>query len=653
MTTPNGTAPKTGLSLRVVVLVLCLAIAGYAVAVSAFLTVRLNGITTELQSGSGPMFDIYEDVTFRGHVLGSAAFSLHAAVLDGSKDLAGTAEDVRAALAGLQGRNRLDERVVGIPEGARTRLLIASATARALEASLAEILDLFQLNRLDRAAGRVATLDSLRVTLEAQLEQAHVAIMSQLVRRQEQLVEAATETTETITRWLLGSLLLLPLVVLVVGNRLWRPLRALERGLGAVADGDLHVEVPIERFDEIGRLTNHFNTMTDILRERAEEQGRFVAAGHLIAGVAHEVNNPLMAIATLAETRLEDHHLPHEVREELRLIVRQARRAGRLLSGLLRFVRPDSSSVSSTDLHSVCHGAVELVSYRFRHDEVTLEMEVDADTPPVQGDPTRIEQILVNLLTNALDALSEVEPPRILRLRTKASGDQVHLLVEDNGPGIRPALARGIFRPFTSTKGRRGTGLGLYISRQIMRDLGGELRLELSNGRGSRFVADFRQAAASSKPQGTVTVSPRRGLPRPALEGARILLVDDEDSIRRPLKRFLSGRGAEVLEASDGLEALNLLDRHQVDVVVADLKMPRLDGVKFYGRLVAERPSLAARTIFLTGDLAQLSDSTTAIDQRRVLIKPVKLVEIEERVVDILLSQGPGEVNPTAGQGSL
>ncbi len=639
MTQQNGAAPRGGLSLRVIILALWLAMAGYAVVVSAFLTVRLNRITSELQSGSGPMFEIYEDLTFRGHILGTAAFSLHAAMLDESADLAATSADIRAALTSLRGRGQLDERVAGVPEGARTRLLVATNTARALEVALAEVLDLVQLGRLETATGRVAQLDSLRANLEAQLEQAHVSTLEQLVGRQTELVNAATDTTRTITRWLLGSLLFLPLVIVVARNRLWRPLRSLEKGLASVAEGDLHVEVPIERFDEIGKLTNHFNTMTDILRERAEEQGRFVAAGHLIAGVAHEVNNPLMAIATLAETRLEDEGLSDEVREELHLIVRQARRAGRLLSGLLRFVRPDTTVAESANLVAVCQGAVELVSYRFRHEEVSLESRLDDQLPSVMGDPTRIEQILVNLLTNALDALAEVPPPRLIRLRTDHRGDQIQLIVEDNGPGIRPALARSVFRPFTSTKGKRGTGLGLYISRQIMRDLGGDLRLEIPSAGGSRFVADFRVAQPGADLRDIPTVSPRTGLPRPSLKGARVLLVDDEGSIRRPLRRFLAGRGAEVFEASDGMEALELLDRNEVDVIVADLKMPRLNGVKFYGRLVAERPGLASRTVFLTGDLAQLSDSTSAIDQRRVLLKPVRLSEVEQCVLEAWLGE--------------
>src|SRR6266705_1088073 len=136
----------------------------------------------------------------------------------------------------------------------------------------------------------------------------------------------------------LGALLV-PLLVLVVRRRVWRPLHELEAGLAQVADGDLTVSVPVRRSDELGRLAEHFNAMTRVLRDRAEEQGRFAAAGELLAGVAHEVNNPLMAIAAHAENRLADPAFEGEQRSEMTQILRQARRATKLLRGLLRFVR--------------------------------------------------------------------------------------------------------------------------------------------------------------------------------------------------------------------------------------------------------------------------------------------------------------------------
>ena len=149
---------------------------------------------------------------------------------------------------------------------------------------------------------------------------------------------------------------LVPVILWLIHQRIERPLDRLEAGLARVADGDLSPRIEVERDDELGRLAGHFNQMTKVLRERAAEQGRFAAAGALLADVAHEVNNPLMAIGALAESRLAEKGLSDEHREELDQILKQSRRAGKLLSGLLRFVRPPEGKQSAVVVHDVASG---------------------------------------------------------------------------------------------------------------------------------------------------------------------------------------------------------------------------------------------------------------------------------------------------------
>src|SRR5438034_3644878 len=165
---------------------------------------------------------------------------------------------------------------------------------------------------------------------------------------------------------------LLPVALFILRRRFWSPLGALRQGIRQVADGDLTTEVPVSRDDELGNITAHFNQMTRVLRDRAEEQGRFAAAGELLSGVAHEVNNPLMAIASHAELRLADAAFEGEQRSEMTQILRQARRATKLLRGLLRFVRATEREVTNVNLNDVVRGALDLVSYRFGVDEVTV-----------------------------------------------------------------------------------------------------------------------------------------------------------------------------------------------------------------------------------------------------------------------------------------
>ncbi len=433
---------------------------------------------------------------------------------------------------------------------------------------------------------------------------------------------------------------LLPVALFILRRRFWSPLGALRQGIRQVADGDLTTEVPVSRDDELGNITAHFNQMTRVLRDRAEEQGRFAAAGELLSGVAHEVNNPLMAIASHAELRLADANLPAEQRNEMQSILRQAQRAAKLLRGLLRFVRAGEKRSTTVNLNDVVRSAIDLVSYRFSIDEISIEGRLDPELPTVVGDANRLEQVIVNLLSNALDALRSVNPPRRLIVDSfpDDTGGRVCVTVTDNGPGVAPEIAPRLFRPFASTKGVRGTGLGLYISRQLVREAQGELDLVKHVQSGARFLV-WLPSARQPVPRAPAATPQATSLPPPApagtLSGIRVLLVDDEELIRRPMARFLTKRGAEIKEAADGLAALErLAEGFEPQVILADLRMPRMDGAEFYQHLQAQRPALADRLLFLSGDITHLAGRGLAeVPRDRVLVKPVELAELEQRIV--------------------
>src|SRR5216117_3371886 len=433
--------------------------------------------------------------------------------------------------------------------------------------------------------------------------------------------------------------ILLPIALLIVRRRMWKPLAALEQGIKRVADGDLSTQVPVARDDELGKVTTHFNQMTRVLRDRAEEQGRFAAAGELLGGVAHEVNNPLMAIASHAELRLADANLPAEQRNEMQSILRQAQRAAKLLRGLLRFVRAGEKRSTTVNLNDVVRSAIDLVSYRFSIDEILIGGRLDPELPTVVGDANRLEQVIVNLLSNALDALRSVKPPRRLIVDSfpDDTGGRVCVTVTDNGPGVAPEIAPRLFRPFASTKGVRGTGLGLYISRQLVREAEGELDLVKHAESGARFLV-WLPSARQPVPRAPAATPQATPLPPPApagtLSGIRVLLVDDEELIRRPMARFLTKRGAEIKEAADGLTALEgLAEGFEPQVILADLRIPRMDGAEFYQHLQQQRPALAERLLFLSGDITQLAGRGLAeVSRDRVLVKPVELAELERRI---------------------
>ena len=649
------------LSVRVTLLAVALAAGAYAAALPVYLFFRVSrpalalGAATEAITTVSAVFARRDSTLNRAVVIVRDLARRPRPSADSLRlvhDLAAIGRTPLQVSAGVAIPQELGAALVSI-DGALSRV------GNVLEESVAQL----ERGRRADAAARLVTVEQLlRVAHERGADGSRVA-RAYLTARQGALQAAAGEVRGDAILWLGLGALLVPLLVLVVRRRVWRPLHELEAGLAQVADGDLTVSVPVRRSDELGRLAEHFNAMTRVLRDRAEEQGRFAAAGELLAGVAHEVNNPLMAIAAHAENRLADPAFEGEQRSEMTQILRQARRATKLLRGLLRFVHATDRDVTNVNLNDVVRGALDLVSYRFGVDEITVGGQLDASLPPVQGDAIKLEQVVVNLLSNAIDALRGVTPPRHLSVDTWVRDGQVSVAVGDNGRGVAPDIAPRLFRPFATTKGRRGTGLGLYISRQIAREAGGDLTLTSPPGFGARFVLSLplalAQASASDSatptalapapalaPSKPSSESPSGGgasaqAPGGSLAGLRVLIVEDEEAVRRPMARYLTRRGAEVDEAADGVEGLARLRTQPANVILADLRMPRMGGVELYAQLEEERPELAARVLFLSGDVSQLAQpGNTPVPRERVLVKPVELAELERRILAFVRGAG-------------
>lgn len=636
---PSGPAREVSLSLRGILLLFVLGLMAYAAAITIYLSFAVTTRARALGRSVQPLEYLFGDLTERVEGLQTTAGQTWKFAVAGQPVPPESTAAIRAS-ASHHGGTALAASFAGLPPAFRSQLAKTDDDAAHLGTMLLEVAGLLELGRFDEARHRHAALDSLLSDVEGRLTDARRDALPILIAEERELSVTTTGAVRAVTIWMLGGMVLIPLALLIASRLVARPLAELEQGLARVAEGDLHVELPVQREDEIGRLRRHFNDMTRVLRERAEEQGRFMAAGQLIAGVAHEVNNPLMAIVAVAQTRLSSADATDEQRDELLQISRQARRAGKLLSGLLRFVRMDDRPGETADLNAVARDAVDLVAYQFGVDEITLEVAMAEALPPARGDPSRLEQVLVNLLSNAIHALAHVAPPRRLRVESWADGEQVFLAVSDNGRGIPDDVRMRLFRPFVSTKGQKGTGLGLYLSRQIAREAGGDLVVHSAPSEGARFVLTL--PAAGTERVRAVEKADLPDDPRPTpLAGLRILLVDDEEALRRPLAKYLTLRGAEVLQAANGEDALAVLRAETVSIIVADLRMPRMDGMEMYGALAKVRPELQQRIVFLSGDLSELSAAgAIAIPAERVLLKPVELKVLEQAIEQLANSNG-------------
>ncbi len=368
-------------------------------------------------------------------------------------------------------------------------------------------------------------------------------------------------------------------------------------------------------------------------RELVFQNEKLSAMGELLAGVAHELNNPLSIVVGHAQMLLEDRTDPGP-RRHTEQISAAAERCARIVKTFLTMARQQPAKTEVVSINEIARAAAGVA----RYGEVGNRTQVDCDLaprlPPIVADPDQITQVVLNLVINAEQAIraSGHGDHIVIRSRLAPDGDAVVLEVEDNGPGIPEEVRGRIFEPFFTTKGvGEGTGIGLALSHRIIHSHKGEIRLDPGFRGGTRFRVTLpatpgAQAAAAVAAPSQVGSGP-----------ARILIVDDEAEVAQLNGEILARRGYEVDVTSNVREALALLRGARYDLVVSDLNMPDLDGRGLYEAIVAEFPDLVARTAFVTGDTMGRSSQTFLEEARRPFLeKPVSPRELCDFVAGLL-----------------
>ena len=392
--------------------------------------------------------------------------------------------------------------------------------------------------------------------------------------------------------------------------------------------------------------------LEDVTEQKAFEaqliqSEKMAAVGQLVSGVAHELNNPLTSIAGLSEFLLQRPEPSEKDREHVRVIHEQAERAARIVQDLLTFAREGSTESTTIDLNEVTERAVSLISYEVRLRKADLEMALADKLPTVIGDRHEIQQVVLNLLTNAIHAVGDLPPeaPRLVRVSTERKRNQVVLRVADSGPGIPDELVPRIFDPFVTTKDPgKGTGLGLAITFRIVEGHGGTIAVERSKLGGALFVVTLPAVKARATPtSGEGPNEPAdqeasRGQPQ---RGRRVLLVDEDPGVRRMIGILFAQDGQEVEAAGDGAHALELLQRHGYDLVLADPRVAVSAGESFATVLCARHPELKPRTIFLTADVRSETDEWLTGLGCRYFRKPFNVRELRAAAAEILASAQP------------
>jgi PAS domain S-box-containing protein len=400
-------------------------------------------------------------------------------------------------------------------------------------------------------------------------------------------------------------------------------------------------------FDEAGKIVGVIASARDVtelkrLEQHVTQSEKLAAMGQMIAGVAHELNNPLTAILGVSEL-LRERAADEGTQRQLELAHRQARRAANIVQSLLAFSRPAVPKRAPLNLNEVIQRTLHLHDYSLRKNQIEVNFVPAANLPLVIGDASQMIQVFLNLITNAEQAIREVRERGTLRVRLSCSGSTVEAAFHDDGPGIPPDALPRIFDPFFTTKRPgRGTGLGLSISMAILREHGGNLEAQSTPGCGSVFTVSLPIA-------GTEHVVPTPPAPgasgarmttqtAPSLQGRSILVVDDEESILELVQDGLSARGLTVDCAATGEQALSLVAQRHYDAVLCDLHLTGshsggLSGLEVFGRLSegAGNPREGPKPflIVMTGDLLDAA-TLEALSQTgsRVMQKPFRISDL-------------------------
>jgi signal transduction histidine kinase len=415
---------------------------------------------------------------------------------------------------------------------------------------------------------------------------------------------------------------------------------------------------PFDRTEVLLRIKNLLDTrflyrelerqnrsLEQIVAERTQrllQSEKVATMGSLLAGVAHELNNPLAVVmgqAVLLREAIKEGPLVSRAAK----IGAAAERCARIVRNFLSLARQRPTERGAMHLNLVIQEALEMLAYELRTDSVEVTLHLAEGLPPLWADAHQLHQVLVNLVTNAHHAMRRLPPPRRISVATRLDGAQgrVQLTIADTGPGIPTDIRDKIFEPFFTTKpAGEGTGLGLSLCRGIIEDHGGTITIETAPGQGATFVIEL---PLSQRTTAAIAVQTAESLQ--PMSPKRVLVVDDEPEIAGLLVEVVAAAGHHVDVVADGAAALEQVARHHYDLVLSDTRMPALDGVGLYRELERRFPTLCRRIVFLTGDVLdrtkqEFLESTGA----PFLMKPFDVPEVRRLVHRMLAAVESPEI---------
>jgi two-component system NtrC family sensor kinase len=365
-------------------------------------------------------------------------------------------------------------------------------------------------------------------------------------------------------------------------------------------------------------------------REMLHQREKLAALGSLLAGVAHELNNPLsVVVARAAILEERDEPVTREAASKIRAAAERCARIVRTFLAMARQQQPERVPVA---IGEVVSAALDITGYALKTSGVEVKLDLDEHAPPVLADADQLHQVFMNLIINAQQALQEHAPPRRLTLtsRFSPSANVIRITVADNGPGIPEAVRKRIFEPYFTTKPvGMGTGVGLAVCLGIVEAHGGTLTVQSGQGTGTIFTIVL--------PAGSLEAGGAAESKQPNARSGRrsALVVDDELGVRETLVEILTSSGHRVVAVASGREALERMGEERFDVVLTDIRMPDLDGRALFREIERRWPERASQVVFVSGDtLTSALRAFAAQSGRPVIEKPFLPSEVRRVVTE-------------------
>lgn len=387
------------------------------------------------------------------------------------------------------------------------------------------------------------------------------------------------------------------------------------------------------------------------LQEQLLQSEKMSAIGQLIAGVAHDLNNPLASVVGFSDLLGEAADVPPRLAEPLAIIRQEAERASGIVRNLLSFARRQEGERQLQSMRPILESTHQLLKNQLMASRIELTLEAEPGLPEVEVHANQIKQVFVNIINNAAQAIASTRASGgRIDIRAKCQLDGIAVSIADNGPGMPEAVAQRVFEPFFSTKSEgEGTGLGLSICHGIVKEHGGSMTVDPGGGggrrgRGATFTVELPGGVRPSVATAGLTGTPAAARPPAAAETGerlRVLVVDDEPHILHYMQATLESWGHEVVLARDGSQALKRALIQPFDLIICDLRMPRLGGREMFHTLAQMHPAVADRIIFATGDTVR-GDTLQFLEElgRPFLQKPFKLDELRRVLAAVEKGRG-------------